>query len=84
MIIAFIELLITVRKVSSATISQYLFGIRLVHLNKQVMPRNLRPKIVKSIVKGHAQKEVGNKTPRLAMTFPVMTLLKKTLGLEQL
>ena len=79
MVIAFVGWLIAVRKVSSSTISQYLSGLRVVHLKKGVMPRNLRPDLVKSILKGHEQ---NNKLqiPRLAMTIPVMRLLRKLLA----
>ena len=88
MVLAFVGWLISVRKVSSATISQYLSGLRMVHLKNGVMPKNLRPDLVKSILKGHEHNETSDKIPRLAMTFPVMKLLKKLLtsskfGLEK-
>ena len=82
MVIAFVGWLITQRRVSAATISQYLSGLRLVHLKQGIMPRNLRPEIVKSILKGHAQGEGSKRVPRMAMTLPVLKLLKKLLTLS--
>ena len=79
MVIAFVGWLISVRKVCSATISQYLSGLRTVHLKNGVMPKHLRPDLVKSILKGHEHDKINDKPPRLAMTFSVMKLLKKVL-----
>ena len=79
MVIAFVGWLISVRKVSSATISQYLSGLRMVHLKRGMMPRNLRPDLVKTILKGHSNVDTQSKAPRLAMTFSVMKLLKNLL-----
>ena len=77
MILAFIGWLITVRKVSSVSINKYLSGLRTVHLKKGSMPGNLRPEIVKAIIRGREQEEKRDKPPRLAMTLPVLKLLKK-------
>ena len=78
MILAFVGWLIADRKVSSATITHYLSGLRVAHLKQGVMPGNLRPDIVAAIIKGKANEENSSqsKVPRLAMTMPVMKLLK--------
>ena len=79
MILAFIGWLMTVRKVGASTIEKYLSGLRVVHLKNGVMPGNLRPDLIKAIVRGHAQTQSKTKVPRLPMTIPVMKLLKKLL-----
>ena len=80
MVLTYIGWLITVRKVKSTTISQYLSGLRTAHLKRGLMPQNLRPDIVKSILKGQEHSEAKeNKPPRLAITLPVMKLLKRLL-----
>ena len=75
MIIASVGWLMTVRRISSTSISQYLSGLRIVHLKKGVLPVNLRPDIVQAILKGHSHNPINPKAPRLAMTIPVMKLL---------
>ena len=86
MILAFVGWLISVRKVSSSTISQYLSGLRNVHLRSGVMPGNLRPDIVSAIIKGkeHEEQSKPDKPPRLAMTLTVMKLLKHFLAVSSL
>ena len=79
MVLAFVGWLISKRKVSAGTISQYLSGLRVIHLKKGVWPGSLRPEIVKSILKGHEQEVLKCRIPRLAMTMPIMNLLKKLL-----
>ena len=79
MVLAFVGWLISKRKVSAGTISQYLSGLRVIHLKKGVWPGSLRPEIVKSILKGHEQEVLKRRIPRLAMTMPIMNLLKKLL-----
>ena len=79
MVLAFVGWLISVRKVSASTISQYLSGLRVIHLKKGVWPGSLRPDIVKSILEGHEQEVLKPRIPRLAMTMPIMKLLKKLL-----
>ena len=77
MTIAYVGWLITVRKVKSTTISQYLAGLRMAHLKHGVLPSNLRPDIVNLILNG--QKNLDSKkekAPRMAMTIPIMKLLK--------
>ena len=76
MVLAFIGWLINVRKVSAATIDKYLSGLRIVHLKNGFMPGNLRPDIVKAIIKGHSHCNLKEKAPRLPMTIPMMKLLK--------
>ena len=83
MILAFVGWLITVRKVSSSTISQYLSGLRMAHLKKGFFPPNLRPELVKSVIKGREHVDLKNKVPRLTMTIPVMRLLKKLITLSK-
>ena len=46
MIIAFVGWLMTVRRINSNSITQYLSGLRVVHLKNGVFPVNLRPDIV--------------------------------------
>ena len=78
MVLAFIGWLIDVRKLSSSSISQYVSGLRSVHLRNGVLPGNLRPDIVGSIITGraHEEQQRPDKAPRLAMTLTVMDLLK--------
>ena len=84
MILAFVGWLMTVRKISSSSISQYLSGLRVVNLKNGVLPNNLRPNLVQAILKGHQNQEPKTKNPRLAMTIPVMKLLKKLLTLTNM
>ena len=81
MLLAFIGWLMSVRGVSSVSISKYLLGLRTVHLKNGVLPGNLRPDIVSYILRGKSNEEsMGEKkAPRLAMTLPVMKLLKALL-----
>ena len=82
MVLAFVGWLVTVRKVCSGTISQYLSGLRIVHLKNGVLPSNLRPDIIKAILRGRQQIESGTKIPKLAMTIPVMRLLRKLIKMS--
>ena len=86
MVLTFVGWLIVSRKVSSASINQYISGLRVAHLKQGVMPRNLRPAIVAAILKGKENEEnmSGSKIPRLAMTIPVMKLLKALLAASKL
>ena len=52
MILLYVGWLITSRGVKVTSISQYLSGLRVVHLKHGVFPPNLRPEIVKAIIKG--------------------------------
>jgi hypothetical protein len=77
MILTFVGWLISVRKVCAASVSQYLSGLRLVHLKHGVFPTNLRPEIVKSIIKGKSNEDkMMQKTPKLAITSAIMRLIK--------
>ena len=78
MVLAFVGWLISVRKVSSVSVSKYLSGLRMAHIKKGGMPPNLRPEMVSLILKGKANEEAmrPSKAPRLAVTVPVMRLLK--------
>ena len=84
MILAFVGWLLTVRKVGAASIKQYLSGLRTVHLKNGYLPGNLRPELVKAIIKGKEQQEAKTRIPRLAMTLPMMKLLKTLLQLSNL
>ena len=44
------------------------------------LPGNLRPDVVKAMLRGHSQENLKSKFPRLPMTIPVMKLLKKILS----
>ena len=75
--LAYFGWLMKVRNVSSATMDQYASGLRVAHLKRGVFPPNLRPDIVKAIIKGRNNDELlAKKAPRLAMTNNVMRLLK--------
>ena len=56
-------------------------GLRVAHLKHGVMPGNLKPALVAAIIKGreHEEGKLNSKIPRLAMTIPVMKLLKALL-----
>ena len=86
MILTYVGWLMVSRKVSSASINQYISGLRVAHLKHGVMPINLRPAIVAAILKGKENEEnaAGNKIPRLAMTMSVMKLLKALLAASEL
>ena len=84
MVLAFIGWLISVRKVSSSTISQYLSGLRVIHLKHGVWPSNLRPDMVKAILRGHEQSELKSNVPRLPVTIPVMRLIRKLLEINKM
>ena len=51
MVLTFVGWLLNVRKVSSASVDQYLSGIRNYHIKNFVEADNLRPEIVKAIIK---------------------------------
>ena len=74
------------RKVSSTSFNQYISGLRVAHLKQGVLPGHLRPAIVAAILKRKKNGENmwGNKVPWLAMTIPVMKLLKALLAASKL
>ena len=84
MILAFVGWLLTVRKVGAASVRQYLSGLRTIHLKNGYLPGNLRPELVKSILKGQEQQESRTKIPRLAVTLPILKLLKTLLKMSTL
>ena len=84
MILAFVGWLITVRKVSASTISQYLSGLRITHLKNGVLPPCLRPDVVQSILKGLEHEATKNSIPRLPVTIPIMRLIKKKLTMSKM
>ena len=51
---------------------------------KGFLSGNLRPELVKSIIKGREQQESKNSVPRLAITLPILNLLKTLLKLSNL
>ena len=86
MVAAYVGWLIVSRKVSSASINQYMSGLRVAHLKHGVMPNSLRSDMIASIIKGKENEEnsTQNKIPRLAMTIPVLKLLKALLADSEL
>ena len=82
MILAYVGWLMSVRKVSAASIKKYLSALRTVHLKNGYLPRNLRPDIINIIIKGREQEDHKEKVPRLTMTLPVLKLLKKLKSLS--
>jgi hypothetical protein len=77
MILTFVGWLISVRKVCAASVSRYLSGLRLVHLKHGVFPTNLRPKIVKSFIRGKSKEDkMMQKAPKLAITSAIMRLIE--------
>lgn len=51
MTLTYVGWLLNVRKVSSASVDQYLSGLRNYHMKHLKTPDNLRPEIVKAIIK---------------------------------
>ena len=84
MILAFVGWLITVRKVSASTISQYLSGLCITHLKNGVLPPCLCPDVVQSILKGLEHEATKNNIPRLSVTITMMRLIKKKLTMSKI
>ena len=84
MVLAFIGWLITVRKVSGKTISQYLSGLRVIHLKNGVLPPCLCLNVVKSILKGLEHEATKKSIPTLPVTIPIMRLIKKKLTMSKI
>ena len=79
--LTYIGWLLEVRKVKGVTIEKYLAGLRTFHLKEGFEVPALRPDNVKSIINGAKQmdeikEKLLNKLKRLAMTLPMMELLK--------
>ena len=81
MVLMFVGWLIARWCVSLVTASKYLVGVRTVNLLRGAQPGNLRPEIVMSVLRGRAMEEntVGLKAPMLAVTIPVLKLIKALL-----
>jgi hypothetical protein len=80
-VLIFIDFLVTDRKLSSATVSCYLSGLRQMHLLQGLEPsHHLRSALVKLVVKGKANEDAIAKrrtgTARIAVTENIMLLLK--------
>ena len=84
MVLAFVGWLITVRKVSGSSIKQYMSGFRTVHLKRGFLPGSLRPEILNAIIRGREMQESKERIPRLAMTLPILRLLKCLLSNSQM
>ena len=84
MVLAFVGWLITVRKVSGSSIKQYMSGLRTVHLKRGFLPGSLRPEILNAIIRGREMQESKERIPRLAMTLPILRLLKCLLSNSQM
>ena len=68
----------------SETINKYLSGLRMAHLNACYNPKCLRSDIIKQVLNGAAHMDVESekirkKPERLAVTVPVLRLLKETI-----
>ena len=88
-ILLFIHWLVTVRGVKGGTVSSYLSGVRQLHIMDGIDPPNLRPEIVKLILKGIEHKDAANSRDgagdkRIPMTRDLMKVLKgKIIAWEQ-
>lgn len=81
-ILLFIHWLITVRGVKGGTVSSYLSGVRQLHILKGLDGSNLRPEIVKLVLKGKEHKDMANSRDgvgdnRIPMTVELMKVLKE-------
>jgi hypothetical protein len=59
-VLLFIHWLVTIRGVKGGTVSSYLSGIRQLHILDGIDPPNLRPEVVKLILKGIEHKDNAN------------------------
>lgn len=78
----FVHWLITVRGVKEGTVNSYLAGVRQLHILKGIDPPNLRPEVVKLILKGKRNKDMAEKRDggtdnRIPMTVELMKVLKE-------
>ena len=74
----YINYLLHDRNVKSNTCEKYLSGIRMYHLTMGFDAPVLRPAIVSLLLKGRdVQAQLENKSKRIAVTVPVMKLLKR-------
>jgi len=88
-VLLFIHWLVTIRGVKGGTVSSYLSGIRQLHILDGIDPPNLRPEVVKLILKGiehkdNASSRGGAGDNRIPMTRDLMKILKgKVIDWEQ-
>lgn len=80
-VLLFVHWLIYVRNLKGGTVNSYLSGVRKLHIMKGLEEPNLRPEIVKMIIKGKEHKEKGEGKiragdTRLPMTRDLMKVLK--------
>ena len=80
--IQYINYLLHARNVKSSTCEKYLSGIRMYHLAMGFDAPVLRPAIVSLLLRGREnhediQAKLDNKEKRIAVTVPVMKLLKR-------
>ena len=81
-VLLFVHWLVFVRGVKGNTISSYLSGIRQLHIMKGMDAPNIRPDIVKMVIKGKEHKDRAGKREgtgdlRLPMTVQLMKTLKE-------
>jgi hypothetical protein len=80
-VLLFVHWLIYVRKLKAGTVNSYLSGIRQLHIMKGLEEPNLRPEIVKIVIKGkenkdNADRHCKTRDNRLPMTRQLMKVLK--------
>ena len=80
-VLLFVHWLIYVRNLKAGTVKSYLSGIRQLHIMKGLDEPNLRPEIVKIVIKGKENKDKADKLrktgdSRLPMTRDLMKTLK--------
>jgi len=82
-VLLFIHWLIEIRGVKEGTVNSYLSGIRQLHIMKGLEAPNLRPDIVKLILKGRKNKDMAEKRDkgdrRVPMTVDLMKILKENI-----
>jgi len=80
-VLLFVHWLIHVRNLKGGTVNSYLSGVRQLHIMKGMDEPNLRPEIVKMVIKGKVHKDKGDipsmtGDTRLPMTRELMKVLK--------
>jgi len=81
-VLLFIHWLVFVRGVKGSTVSSYLSGVRQLHIMKGMEAQDLRPDIVKMVIKGQEHKDrakerEGTGNNRIPMTVELMKVLKE-------
>ena len=84
-VLVFVSWLLFTRKVKAKSAEGYISGLRCLHLINGHENPALRPGIVKLILNGqnHLEKikdDIEAKSKRVAVTIPILKLLKKNLG----